>query len=111
MDRGNFSRLFFVSFRFVSLFCRAGMVSLSLSLCLGRPSCPRQAQDIFDSPAEAEEHTPGWSKAVVVGQVCRVYAVQFGAYVSHECAAPPFAWSRRGYDSDFLSMVVRRVLD
>lgn len=29
----------------------------------------RQAQDIFDSPAEAEQHTPGWSKVVVVGQV------------------------------------------
>ncbi|CAM9792528.1 unnamed protein product [Ectocarpus fasciculatus] len=27
------------------------------------------AQDIFDSPAEAEQHTPGWSKAVVVGQM------------------------------------------
>ncbi|CAM9815605.1 unnamed protein product [Scytosiphon promiscuus] len=27
------------------------------------------AQDIFDSSAEAEQHTPGWSKAVVVGQM------------------------------------------
>ncbi|CAM9812990.1 unnamed protein product [Ectocarpus sp. 6 AP-2014] len=27
------------------------------------------AQDIFGSPAEAEQYTPGWSKAVVVGQM------------------------------------------
>ncbi|CAM9818049.1 unnamed protein product [Ectocarpus sp. 12 AP-2014] len=27
------------------------------------------AQDIFDSPAEAEQYTRGWSKAVVVGQM------------------------------------------
>ena len=28
-----------------------------------------QADDIFDSPVEAEQHIPGWTKAVVVGQV------------------------------------------
>lgn len=28
-----------------------------------------QAQDIFDSPAEATQYTPGWAKVVAVGQV------------------------------------------
>lgn len=38
----------------------------------------RQAQDIFDSSAEAEQHTPGWSKAVVVGQVIKSIARRDG---------------------------------
>lgn len=29
----------------------------------------QQAQDVFESGVEAEQHTPGWTKAVVVGQV------------------------------------------
>lgn len=28
-----------------------------------------QAQDIFDSPAEATQYTPGWAKVVAMGQV------------------------------------------
>ena len=33
----------------------------------------RQADDIFESSGDANQHTPGWTKAVVVGQVRGVY--------------------------------------
>lgn len=33
------------------------------------PSSNKQAEDVFESGVNPEQHTPGWAKSVVVGQV------------------------------------------
>lgn len=58
-----------------------------------------QAQDIFDTPSETEQYTPGWAKAVVVGQVGRVKA----EYGDRRAVKTFFLTSFSNFVQDFLA--------
>ncbi|CAM9781621.1 unnamed protein product [Ascophyllum nodosum] len=51
-------------------------------------SLTEAAQDIFDSPAEAAQRTPGWSKAVVVGQIMELGLEPIGEMLQGDAFSP-----------------------